>query len=180
MKLRWFAVALLLAALPATLQARWIQDKVIYETKAAGKVEFSHYNHLEAVGKNCPSCHNSIFHIVAEKNPTFTMADMEKGKSCGACHNGTRAFGVKEDCSSCHPTRDVTFKVPDAGDVLFSHDVHTGMFGCSDCHPHLFVPGPGNKRVTMGRMEKGSSCGACHDGGSAFTVKDNCDTCHQM
>jgi c(7)-type cytochrome triheme protein len=30
----------------------------------------------------------------------------------------------------------------------------------------------------MDEMEKGKSCGACHDGKTAFTVKENCDTCH--
>jgi c(7)-type cytochrome triheme protein len=30
------------------------------------------------------------------------MADMQKGFSCGACHNGTRAFSVKANCSRCH------------------------------------------------------------------------------
>jgi c(7)-type cytochrome triheme protein len=29
------------------------------------------------------------------------MKDMEAGKSCGACHNGTKAFAVK-DCAKCH------------------------------------------------------------------------------
>jgi len=34
--------------------------------------------------------------------------------------------------------------------------------------------------VTMEQMEQGASCGACHDGGTAFTVKENCETCHNM
>jgi c(7)-type cytochrome triheme protein len=28
------------------------------------------------------------------------MKDMEAGKNCGACHNGTKAFSVK-DAASC-------------------------------------------------------------------------------
>jgi c(7)-type cytochrome triheme protein len=32
---------------------------------------------------------------------TMTMKDMEAGKFCGACHNGTKAFAVK-DCAKCH------------------------------------------------------------------------------
>jgi len=27
---------------------------------------------------------------------------MEEGKSCGACHNGTKAFTVADNCDSCH------------------------------------------------------------------------------
>ncbi len=54
------------------------------------------------------------------------------------------------------------------------------MFGCSDCHPGLFVPGEGNEDRTMSDMEEGMSCGACHDDSMAFTVAANCDVCHQM
>jgi c(7)-type cytochrome triheme protein len=30
------------------------------------------------------------------------MKQMEKGKSCGACHDGKKAFSVKGDCAKCH------------------------------------------------------------------------------
>jgi c(7)-type cytochrome triheme protein len=34
----------------------------------------------------------------------LTMDAMGAGKSCGACHNGKRAFGVMdgEKCQTCH------------------------------------------------------------------------------
>ncbi len=34
----------------------------------------------------------------------LTMKDMEAGKNCGACHNGTKAFSVKDpaNCAKCH------------------------------------------------------------------------------
>jgi c(7)-type cytochrome triheme protein len=32
----------------------------------------------------------------------------------------------------------------------------------------------------MTEMEGGRSCGACHDGNTAFTVGENCETCHAM
>lgn len=184
MKLRrWFVLLAVLATIPTVVCARWIEDKVMMPSEATGPIEFSHYNHLEAVGNNCPACHNTVFNIVVEKNPAFTMAEMEKGKSCGACHNGKKAFAVKDkdSCSNCHPTKEITFKVPDAGDATFSHDVHTGLFGCGECHPAIFVPDQSKHQpATMEQMEKGASCGACHDGGAAFTVKENCETCHKM
>jgi c(7)-type cytochrome triheme protein len=176
---RWLLIAALLLVFPSALFARWIQDKVVMDVAATGKVEFSHYNHLEALGKNCPTCHNAIFNIVAEKNPVFTMADMEKGKSCGACHNGKKAFAVKGNCTTCHPTRDIVFE-NDGGPVTFSHEIHTGLYGCGECHPGVFVPAAGKNPSNMEKMEKGGSCGTCHDGSTAFTVKENCDTCHKM
>ncbi|OGR32049.1 MAG: hypothetical protein A2005_00430 [Desulfuromonadales bacterium GWC2_61_20] len=172
----------LLVSLPSVVMARWIEDTVVMPSEATGPVAFSHYTHLEVLGKNCPTCHNAIFNIEPTKNPAFTMADMEKGKSCGACHNGTKAFAVKDSkgCSNCHPTRDIFFE-NDGGTVLFSHKVHTAAFSCGECHPAIFIPIQGKKAaVTMTQMEKGTSCGACHDGGAAFTVKENCEVCHQM
>jgi len=181
MKFSLTILMLLLLALPTVLLASWEKSLVEIKTDATGVVVFNHDNHFEALGsKRCPTCHNAIFNRNRSKNPDFTMADMEQGKACGACHNGEKAFDVKEDCSACHPTHDINFEVPDAGAVVFSHEVHTGMFGCSECHPDVFIPGPGNKAATMDEMAGGTSCGTCHDGSTAFSVEDNCDTCHQM
>jgi len=32
----------------------------------------------------------------------MTMKDMEAGKFCGGCHNGTKAFAIKDNCAKCH------------------------------------------------------------------------------
>jgi c(7)-type cytochrome triheme protein len=181
MKFRLTIFILLLLALPTVLYARWDKSLVEIKTDATGVIAFDHYTHFDALGeKKCTTCHNGIFNRDRSKNPDFTMKDMEQGKACGACHNGERAFNVKEDCSSCHPTHDITFKVEDAGPVIFSHEVHAGMYSCSECHPGIFIPGPGNKAATMEDMAAGKACGACHDGSTAFSVEENCDTCHQM
>ena len=179
---RWMILAIvLLVAIPSTLYARWIKDKVYLETKSVGKVEFSHFNHLEAVGKNCPACHNRIFNLVTKNNPDFTMAEMEKGKACGACHNGTKAFSVKGDCTTCHGNGDIVYET-DAGKATFSHEVHTAAFSCDACHPATFKAQKGANKASMAEMEKGASCGACHDGSTAFSVKDEntCGSCHEM
>ena len=70
--------------------------------------------------------------------------------------------------------------VEDAGNVLFSHEVHADMFGCTDCHGDLFTAGPGNPVRSMADMEEGESCGACHDGDTAFSVAEDCEACHDM
>jgi c(7)-type cytochrome triheme protein len=149
--------------------------EITYKVKETGPVLFSHNRHLRTM--QCSSCHSSIFK--AGPNPRTTMAQMEKGKSCGACHDGKGGFKLSE-CVKCHPFKDKSYTVADAGDVLFSHKFHTGMYSCSECHPRLYLPGKGNVAVTMAGMEAQNSCGACHDGKSAFTVKENCEKCHQM
>ncbi len=149
--------------------------EITYKVKETGPVAFSHKGHLRTM--QCGSCHSRIFK--AGPNPRVTMAQMEKGKSCGACHDGKKAFGIGE-CTKCHPVREKTYEVKDAGNVLFSHKFHIGMYSCAECHPRNYSPGKGNATVTMAEMEKGKSCGVCHDGKSAFTVKENCEKCHKM
>lgn len=68
------------------------------------------------------------------------------------------------------------------GDVLFSHDAHVAGAGlkCQQCHPTPFTNPKQHKAVTMKAMETGKSCGACHDGKTAFSVKDDCAKCHKQ
>ncbi len=165
--------------LPTLVSARWIEDIVEIENPAVGRVRFSHFQHLEAVGNDCVLCHNRVFHIDTGKNLPVDMTDMEQGKSCGACHNGSKAFSVSDDCASCHPTRDISFKVEE-GDALFSHEIHTDMYSCGDCHPDLFIADSSSRRISMAQMAEGASCGACHDGDTAFSVEDKCESCHGM
>ena len=180
MNFRNLFLLLLILLVTSTAYARWIQDKASMKTATVGEVTFSHYNHLEAVGSDCPTCHNAIFNIVTKKNPTYTMADMKKGKSCGACHNGTRAFATDEDCTTCH-AGDLTWPNEDAGKTKFSHSAHLDMdFGCDTCHPDLFKAKHLGQKMTMDAMNGGEYCGACHDGSTAFSVEEDCESCHEM
>lgn len=67
------------------------------------------------------------------------------------------------------------------GDVVFSHDAHVdGMnLACTDCHDKLYLSKGQHKTVTMKQMQKGKSCGACHNGKKAFSVKGDCAKCHK-
>jgi c(7)-type cytochrome triheme protein len=157
------------------IQCHKVGDVTI-KVKETGPVTFSHKRHLGVY--TCTVCHTKIFDLSVKK--PFTMAQMEKGKSCGACHNGKDAFNT-EECLKCHPVKEVDFKVADGGDVQFSHELHTGMYKCGDCHVRLYLPSAKNARRTMAEMETGKSCGACHnEGKEAFTVTENCDRCHKM
>jgi c(7)-type cytochrome triheme protein len=74
---------------------------VTFEVKSAGNVVFSHDNHVGGVSLKCTDCHDSIY-VTKEKHKAASMAQMQKGKSCGACHNGKKAFDVKANCNNCH------------------------------------------------------------------------------
>ncbi|KAF0219621.1 MAG: hypothetical protein FD174_1876 [Geobacteraceae bacterium] len=149
--------------------------EITFKVKETGPTHFSHKKHIEMY--KCGDCHSKLY-AAGPNNKRVSMAEMEKGKSCGACHNAKDAFAVA-DCAKCHPVKEVDFKLKDIGNVKFSHTFHLGMYKCGECHTGIYRPSSGNKAVSMTEMEQGKSCGACHDGKSAFTVKENCDKCHK-
>ena len=179
-------VLLVLAALPSSLYAvgmggmggmgsvATMANKILIQTENVGAVEFSHSIH----GSRCNECHPRLFKKQRNSNHV-TMKAMEQGKSCGACHNGKKAFSVTANCVVCH-AGEIVYKEEDLGNVLFSHEVHIDMFGCEDCHPDLFRAKQGANKATMEDMENGESCGACHDGATAFNVAEDCEACHAM
>jgi c(7)-type cytochrome triheme protein len=73
---------------------------LVFDVKDAGRVVFSHDRHVVAARIGCRECHPRLYLDVARSKPA-TMKEMEKGKSCGACHTGKRAFGL-DDCTKCH------------------------------------------------------------------------------
>jgi c(7)-type cytochrome triheme protein len=70
-----------------------------------GTVTFNHASHVDEAAPSCTSCHPKAFSILragatADGKP-ITHAAMDKGASCGACHNGKKSFGF-DDCTLCH------------------------------------------------------------------------------
>ena len=150
--------------------------EITYKIKETGPTHFSHKSHVADAG--CGSCHPGLY-SPDHKNRRVGMAAMEKEKSCGACHNSKESFSIKE-CAKCHPVKELVFEDKDAGNVKFSHKNHTGLYSCGDCHTPLYQTSRSKVKVSMKDMEQGKSCGSCHDGKTAFSVKDKCDSCHKM
>jgi len=75
---------------------------------------------------------------------------------------------------------DVTMKNK-GGETTFSHEAHVEAAGlqCQECHAKLYTNAKQHKAVTMKAMGQGKSCGSCHDGKAAFSVKENCEKCHR-
>lgn len=70
-----------------------------------GPVTFSHQKHADAKVTNCMDCHApGKFAMKKGTSADLTMDAMNAGKSCGACHNGQKAFATKEaaSCTKCH------------------------------------------------------------------------------
>jgi c(7)-type cytochrome triheme protein len=68
-----------------------------YAIKNYLPVNFNHTSHTPFV---CDQCHPKLFSM-KKGGSKMTMADMYQGKSCGACHDGKKAFTSME-CARCH------------------------------------------------------------------------------
>jgi c(7)-type cytochrome triheme protein len=77
---------------------------LIYSKSAGspGKVVFSHEFHV-GVADKCTSCHSTVFRMLRPSR-TVTHTEMDAGRSCGICHNGSMAFGPGDPatCARCH------------------------------------------------------------------------------
>ncbi|NTV49576.1 MAG: cytochrome c3 family protein [Geobacteraceae bacterium] len=93
-----FVIALLLFATP--VMATVGGGDIILKNKG-GDVVFSHGTHVEGMALACTDCHDKLY-LSKGQHKTVTMKQMQKGKSCGTCHNGKKAFSVKGDCAKCH------------------------------------------------------------------------------
>jgi c(7)-type cytochrome triheme protein len=69
-----------------------------------GMVTFDHGSHLNEKKPECTTCHPAVFRILKTGSTAPLRVDhasMDAGRQCGACHNGTRAFGL-DQCALCH------------------------------------------------------------------------------
>lgn len=75
---------------------------VDFDGKGGGKVEFSGKVHADK-GLKCADCHPAAFKMKKGAD-AITMKDINDGKFCGTCHNGTKAFSAKDaaNCAKCH------------------------------------------------------------------------------
>ncbi len=62
--------------------------------------------------------------------------------------------------------------------VVFPHWFHRIRFRCKVCHADIgFKFQAGGNQINMLKIIDGQFCGACHDGGVAWSV-ENCNLCH--
>ncbi len=71
---------------------------------AQGKVTFSHEKHITDGKLKCTDCHTKIFKMTKGQRSKITMKEIQEGKACGVCHNGTKVFGATapDSCAKCH------------------------------------------------------------------------------
>jgi c(7)-type cytochrome triheme protein len=79
---------------------------------------------------------------------------------------------------------DIEYAPHGAGRVLFDHAYHVRQKGlsCASCHYGIFQMTKSSAyRMDMSMITKGKFCGSCHNGRTAFDVKDanSCLRCHK-
>lgn len=76
--------------------------KLEFSGSQEGTVTFDGSAHKNA-GLVCSDCHNpEMFPKMKQGTIKITMNDLYAGKYCGKCHDGKRAFLIKEYCTRCH------------------------------------------------------------------------------
>lgn len=169
-------------------------------------VIFRHSTHVEMAGRSCVGCHPRPFLMLSPSHRT-SHAVMNAGGACGSCHDGRKAFGVRDaaSCRTCHtgrsaqqetiassgtkgaaPPSPVGGRKPivyarsqgSPGRVTFRHETHLRGATCASCHPKAFPM----KALSAppSAMHGTAACGKCHDGKTAFGVEDadRCARCH--
>ena len=72
-----------------------------------GTVIFDGTAHKNA-GLTCSDCHNpEVFPKMKKGTVTITMNDLYAGRYCGRCHDGKKAFMIKDNCTRCHHKPDI-------------------------------------------------------------------------
>lgn len=100
---RLTAVAVLLISGIMASSALAIQPgKTVEWDTSFGKVVLDGKKHADA-GLKCGECHSKTFKM-KKGSTVMKMADINAGKFCGGCHDGTRAFAAKDrkNCERCH------------------------------------------------------------------------------
>lgn len=131
-----------------------------------------------ALNLPCFGCHS----YERFKNPKVFPHETHRamGIHCTECHviRAHESISVnREACNGCH--RLGVMKLSLTGmPSIFTHDRHTQKFGCKECHPGLFPMKVNSAKITMEEINKGGSCGKCHNGKAAFSAED-CSRCHK-
>ncbi len=162
-----------------------------------GKMEYSDrkvFNSCERVmvehGKNCERCHSQgryvkkefDFYAFTEKFPKERFGngiDWEKAEEGGLIRpkDFIEGVSIKRKDFKMPEDFELSAKVPQMPEIIFSHKKHTVWNGCEVCHPEIFVGvKKGETKYSMVDIFNGKYCGACHVT-VAFPLLD-CQRCH--
>lgn len=137
---------------------------------------------LKDSGLPCFSCHSYKKFSSNEPGNFSHEKHLGFGVHCNQCHiiiGHEKNTLNKDTCNRCHDLqKDFTYPSAGMSPAVFSHNLHTAMFGCMTCHTGLFKFKKGGSGITMDGIYKGKFCGKCHNGQTAFASTE-CQKCHK-
>jgi len=90
-----------LAPLPLAPEGRLLGTTYLASSpESIGPVRFDHATHLRDAAV-CSDCHRRLAPM-SSGSVSVSKDEMLSGAGCGSCHDGSRAFGVDEECDRCH------------------------------------------------------------------------------
>ena len=99
-------------AMEKMVRAGYFPDDItLSDVEGKSIAVFSHKKHTTREKLRCIECHPKVFAMKVDdrliRTGQLTMEEMKKGKFCGNCHNGRKAFDVADvaTCRRCHPRR---------------------------------------------------------------------------
>jgi c(7)-type cytochrome triheme protein len=99
-----FSMVIVCLTVPMSVLAQKVGGgDLTFTPKNALPVVFSHDKHVDNKALKCTACHYQIFQM-AQGSYKMNMNKLTEGGFCGKCHNGQKAFSVKDqkNCSRCH------------------------------------------------------------------------------
>jgi c(7)-type cytochrome triheme protein len=90
-------------SMPAAAGAQVGGGDLTFTPRDTLPVVFSHEKHVREKAIRCADCHYKFFQM-AHGSFKMNMDKMNKAMFCGSCHDGQKAFDVKDsrNCSRCH------------------------------------------------------------------------------
>ncbi len=103
MKTAMVLITVFCLVLPAVTAVADGGGDLTFKAGNAKSVLFSHNQHVNVKSLKCSACHNHTFQM-SKGSDKMDMSKINKGQFCGHCHNGERAFDVKDkaNCGKCH------------------------------------------------------------------------------
>jgi c(7)-type cytochrome triheme protein len=94
------AIGLSLVWRPALSMPDAVRIPIVKPHPEAAPPDAALFRHGRHDQFGCATCHPSLF---PKWRAGFTHADMNEGRFCGACHDGTAGFDLATaDCKGCH------------------------------------------------------------------------------
>ena len=79
----------------------FVMKEHMQEMEKAGVAPVIYPHWIHRIWFECKVCHQDYFIMNRWRNKV-SHEEIEKGRQCGACHNGELAFGVDKECERCH------------------------------------------------------------------------------